>query len=1069
MDILSQKAQYVYAPHKVVMTKANGYWYALIADEYHPLNPGNILLSVLRFRNGLNSVDDSIDGWNFTNTALGIPEAGQMTSFNLTRVNGQNYLLGVDLGDNKLLRIAISNDFTEAKATDLGNPGNLFDAPRDISLTDDCDFIRAFVMNHLNISMTILDFPDGLLGPINASMKSLTGLVNPHAVSPIFRVDSDAIAIVCDRTLGELVKLRFTPDLTMHVNIPTPSPTVVNPPSYSYDSASRYYVSLTVNADLSNTVCHGVDVVNKPATPFIQNPLVCYNDPLKLTSYDYPGITYTWILPDSSISHEQYPRVTQEGTYQVQLSYGGCYSDQSNFNVLISPNPNVTILPGIDTICSSHPINLSGKTSGGTPPYIQYRWNADQSIVFNSDTSSSTIVSQGTVSFQDTVNLSDIPWFYASKNVKRNTNVDNQTLTVNDVTYFNGLGTGSEDTMIYILNKQYSGFSFMHGIDEQQFDCGKSGFLVIGDKSVLFNSGIIDYYALTQTINLNVSGIDTLKLITYDNGNYQTCNYADWLDPKVTGNFAHVNNNIYFSVTDSIGCKTTDSSLIVIDTSRIRILMTSAPVIQCEGTAFELSVQADYKNNISYQWQILQGSNWVNVNNDAYYSGVLTASLTVGNSQPFHSGSYRCRMQALLCQDTTSGTINVIINSIPVVLSVAVTPEIDCLTPNGSISVTITGGEGVAQYSLGGTVWQTNPDFKQLDSGTYKIYTKNGDGSCPDSANNVFVKYQCENIINFNVCNNVDSFNLNNAIPIAATGGTWSDSTITGYRNNNYFLISQLPAEDYTFFYKVDSMEYLVTINLHNSEKAGIPVNIYSCNKKINLFSALKDNSYSMTGNWFNMKQDLVDSNVILLPGVNNYEYIVSVSGYCPSDTAFVTILADSISPKIDCSMMDSLPVILTRGLDIYAFTNNDYSPVASDNCEVNTIVNSLTGDSTLENKKIDPGTYHIIWTATDDLGNKSTCVSKLTIVDLAIPNLFTPNGDGKNDTWDFDVEQQFPEAIVEIYNRWGELVYVSEKGYKQKWDGRSRSGEEQISDGYFYVIKNNDKVICKGSVTIMR
>ena len=92
-----------------------------------------------------------------------------------------------------------------------------------------------------------------------------------------------------------------------------------------------------------------------------------------------------------------------------------------------------------------------------------------------------------------------------------------------------------------------------------------------------------------------------------------------------------------------------------------------------------------------------------------------------------------------------------------------------------------------------------------------------------------------------------------------------------------------------------------------------------------------------------------------------------------------------------------------------------------------------------------------------------------LTIVDLAIPNLFTPNGDGKNDTWDFDVEQQFPEAIVEIYNRWGELVYVSEKGYKQKWDGRSRSGEEQISDGYFYVIKNNDKVICKGSVTIMR
>jgi gliding motility-associated-like protein len=115
------------------------------------------------------------------------------------------------------------------------------------------------------------------------------------------------------------------------------------------------------------------------------------------------------------------------------------------------------------------------------------------------------------------------------------------------------------------------------------------------------------------------------------------------------------------------------------------------------------------------------------------------------------------------------------------------------------------------------------------------------------------------------------------------------------------------------------------------------------------------------------------------------------------------------------------------------------------------------------------PGTYWV--TATDQNGctTSDTVVVKFGACFTAkIPNTFTPNGDGINDTWNISALQYFPQCSVLIYNRWGLQVYQS-TGYAKPWEGK-QSGKNLPIGVYYYVIdlKNNTKPMT-GFVTIIR
>ena len=100
-----------------------------------------------------------------------------------------------------------------------------------------------------------------------------------------------------------------------------------------------------------------------------------------------------------------------------------------------------------------------------------------------------------------------------------------------------------------------------------------------------------------------------------------------------------------------------------------------------------------------------------------------------------------------------------------------------------------------------------------------------------------------------------------------------------------------------------------------------------------------------------------------------------------------------------------------------------------------------------------EPGSYRVVCAV-----NNATCASdsmEVTVAVaesyLAVPNVFTPNGDGKND--EFRVAyRSLRDFHIWVYNRWGKLVYESTDPAKG-WDGNI-NGRPASEGAYFYVVR---------------
>jgi len=66
-------------------------------------------------------------------------------------------------------------------------------------------------------------------------------------------------------------------------------------------------------------------------------------------------------------------------------------------------------------------------------------------------------------------------------------------------------------------------------------------------------------------------------------------------------------------------------------------------------------------------------------------------------------------------------------------------------------------------------------------------------------------------------------------------------------------------------------------------------------------------------------------------------------------------------------------------------------------------------------------------------------------------------------------MKELYPSMEIKIFNRWGELVWRSEKGYPKPWDGRS-NGSALPLDSYHYIVDlHNGSKPFIGNVTIVR
>ena len=124
-------------------------------------------------------------------------------------------------------------------------------------------------------------------------------------------------------------------------------------------------------------------------------------------------------------------------------------------------------------------------------------------------------------------------------------------------------------------------------------------------------------------------------------------------------------------------------------------------------------------------------------------------------------------------------------------------------------------------------------------------------------------------------------------------------------------------------------------------------------------------------------------------------------------------------------------------------------------------------------------GCYSVV--AIDSVGNRSAmsdtvCIDSDVCGKYRLPNIFTPNGDERNDFF-----VPFPYTSVEkidlqIVNRWGNVVFTTQDP-AIKWNGKIQGSGQEVSDGVYYYIcdvyeltlNGIVKRTLRGSVTIIR
>lgn len=180
--------------------------------------------------------------------------------------------------------------------------------------------------------------------------------------------------------------------------------------------------------------------------------------------------------------------------------------------------------------------------------------------------------------------------------------------------------------------------------------------------------------------------------------------------------------------------------------------------------------------------------------------------------------------------------------------------------------------------------------------------------------------------------------------------------------------------------------------------------------------------------------------------GTNSYVLLVTSSLVICYDTEMVVINVNPL-PSADAGPTQTISLFTQATLGgaptSITGTSFTWTPSADlSNPNASNPVTSTTVNTQYTVFVLDPNTGCV---------NTST-VDIFIYPDVKIPNGFSPNSDGKNDVWVIDNIQQFTECIVEVYNRWGELLFQSAPGYPKPWDGIYHGKPVPVGT-YYYII----------------
>ena len=91
-------------------------------------------------------------------------------------------------------------------------------------------------------------------------------------------------------------------------------------------------------------------------------------------------------------------------------------------------------------------------------------------------------------------------------------------------------------------------------------------------------------------------------------------------------------------------------------------------------------------------------------------------------------------------------------------------------------------------------------------------------------------------------------------------------------------------------------------------------------------------------------------------------------------------------------------------------------------------------------------------------------------VVGVTPYNAITPNADGSNDTWKIPGIKAYPDALIQVFNRWGALVYEASGGSDYvAWDGTSDGKELPVGTYYYIIDLKTGEDLQTGPITIIR
>lgn len=137
------------------------------------------------------------------------------------------------------------------------------------------------------------------------------------------------------------------------------------------------------------------------------------------------------------------------------------------------------------------------------------------------------------------------------------------------------------------------------------------------------------------------------------------------------------------------------------------------------------------------------------------------------------------------------------------------------------------------------------------------------------------------------------------------------------------------------------------------------------------------------------------------------------------------------------------------------------------------TSIMELNTTEVLSETELGAGTYTVDITGANGCTYSATIAVGLDSEDdctLKFYSGFSPNGDGLNDTWIIDNIELHPESKIQIFNRWGDIVWSGDNYNNDDivWSGLNKNGNEMTDATYFYVAEVSGQTY-KGWVEITR